>query len=135
MKPKKMRKETYEKLCAALRAFTSCTPADSLLETMLKAAKTASAGDGISLSPACSSFDLFQDFQQRGVRIYPLMKSISWGRLAGRPKMHGETAAAWNRLDCRSRNENFSPRGFLRENHGANEPIKSTSQKGRREAS
>jgi UDP-N-acetylmuramoylalanine-D-glutamate ligase len=79
------------------RVFTACTSALSLLETTTEAAKTATAGVGILLSPACSSFDRFQNLQQRDGRICRPVKSISWGGVAASPKMHGESDGGMNR--------------------------------------
>jgi UDP-N-acetylmuramoylalanine--D-glutamate ligase len=58
--------ETREKIRAAWGLFTACAPADSLLEAVLEAAKNAVSGDVVLLSPACSSFDQFQNYQRRG---------------------------------------------------------------------
>ncbi len=58
--------ETREKIRAAWSLFTPCTLADSLLEAVQMAAARAVAGDVVLLSPACSSFDQFQDYQHRG---------------------------------------------------------------------
>ena len=58
--------ETREKLQAAWERFAPCTPAQSLLEAVTGAARKAVAGDVILLSPACSSFDMFQNYQHRG---------------------------------------------------------------------
>jgi UDP-N-acetylmuramoylalanine--D-glutamate ligase len=55
-----------EKLRAAWSLFTPCTLADSLLEAVSQAAEKAACGDVILLSPACSSFDQFQNYQHRG---------------------------------------------------------------------
>ncbi|MDB6031534.1 MAG: UDP-N-acetylmuramoylalanine--D-glutamate ligase [Verrucomicrobiales bacterium] len=58
--------ETRDKIRAAWSLFTPCTQMDSLLEAVSEAAKHAAAGDVILLSPACSSFDQFQNYQHRG---------------------------------------------------------------------
>lgn len=58
--------ETREKLRAAWSLFTPCVMVDSLLEAVAEAARNASAGDVVLLSPACSSFDMFQNYQHRG---------------------------------------------------------------------
>ena len=58
--------ETREKIHAAWGLFTPCTPMDSLLEAVSEAARNAVAGDVVLLSPACSSFDQFQNYQHRG---------------------------------------------------------------------
>jgi len=58
--------ETREKIRAAWSLFTPCSLADSLVEAVTEAARNAVAGDVVLLSPACSSFDQFQNYQQRG---------------------------------------------------------------------
>ena len=58
--------ETREKLRAAWSLFTPCTLADTLEESVTEAARNAVAGDIVLLSPACSSFDQFQNYQHRG---------------------------------------------------------------------
>jgi UDP-N-acetylmuramoylalanine--D-glutamate ligase len=58
--------QTRGKLRAAWGLFTSCTPVDSLLEAVSEAARNAIPGDVVLLSPACSSFDMFRDYQHRG---------------------------------------------------------------------
>jgi hypothetical protein len=123
---------TDKKIRGELTVFTACTPGVSLLETTIEAAEIATAGVGVLLSTACSSFDRFQNLQQRGKRICRSMKSISWGGCAASPNRHGESGCVLNRSRNKNGKDDFSLRGFLRENRGANEPIKSTSQKGRR---
>jgi UDP-N-acetylmuramoylalanine--D-glutamate ligase len=72
--------EAREKIRSAWSLFTPCTLSDSLLEAVTEAAKNATAGDVILLSPACSSFDQFQNYQQRGERFCQAVESISRGQ-------------------------------------------------------
>ena len=58
--------ETREKIRAAWSLFTPCTVVDSLLEAVSSAFENAVSGDVVLLSPACSSFDMFQNYQHRG---------------------------------------------------------------------
>ncbi len=55
-----------EKLRAAWGLFTPCTLPGSLLEAVVAATAIAVPGDVILLSPACSSFDQFRNYQHRG---------------------------------------------------------------------
>jgi len=61
--------ESREKLRASWSLFTPCTRVDSLLEAVQGAAANAVDGDIVLLSPACSSFDMFESYQHRG-RIF-----------------------------------------------------------------
>jgi UDP-N-acetylmuramoylalanine--D-glutamate ligase len=58
--------EAREKIRAAWSLFTPCTVEVSLLEAIKLAVKNAVPGDVILLSPACSSFDQFRNYQERG---------------------------------------------------------------------
>jgi UDP-N-acetylmuramoylalanine--D-glutamate ligase len=58
--------ETREKLRASWSLFTPCTVVASLLEAVRRAAESAVPGDIVLLSPACSSFDMFRSYQDRG---------------------------------------------------------------------
>jgi UDP-N-acetylmuramoylalanine--D-glutamate ligase len=58
--------ETREKIRAAWSLFTPCTVVSSLLEAVQQSAANAVPGDVVLLSPACSSFDMFQNYQHRG---------------------------------------------------------------------
>ncbi len=58
--------ETREKIRAAWSLFTPCTLVESLADAVARAAKSARPGDVVLLSPACSSFDMFRNYQHRG---------------------------------------------------------------------
>jgi UDP-N-acetylmuramoylalanine--D-glutamate ligase len=58
--------ETAEKIRAAWSLFTPCSIVPTLLEAVPEAAKRAMPGDVVLLSPACSSFDQFRNYQHRG---------------------------------------------------------------------
>lgn len=51
---------------AAFSGAVDVRRADSLEDAVTEAAGVASAGDAVLLSPACASFDMFQDFAHRG---------------------------------------------------------------------
>lgn len=86
--------EAREKIRSAWSLFTPCTLADSLLEAVSDAAKNASTGDVVLLSPACSSLDQFQSYQQRGEKFYAAVKSISGGGHVCDPNISGGTTTA-----------------------------------------
>lgn len=81
--------EEAENLRAAWGLFTPCTPVGSLLEAVAVAAQNASEGDVILLSPACSSFDQFRDYQHRGEVFCQAAKTICGGVMSETPKIHG----------------------------------------------
>ena len=81
--------EEAENLRAAWGLFTPCTPVGSLLEAVAVAARNASEGDVVLLSPACSSFDQFRDYQHRGEVFCQAAKTIYGGGSVENPKMHG----------------------------------------------
>jgi UDP-N-acetylmuramoylalanine--D-glutamate ligase len=84
--------EAREKIRSAWSLFTPCTLPDSLLEAVTEAAKNAAPGDVVLLSPACSSFDQFQNYQQRGERFCQIVKSISRGEHEANPNINDKSA-------------------------------------------
>jgi UDP-N-acetylmuramoylalanine--D-glutamate ligase len=84
--------EGREKMQSAWGLFTPCTPVGSLLEAVAEAAKHATEGDVVLLSPACSCFDQFRDYQHRGETFCSAVKSIYGGAEAADPNIHGSTA-------------------------------------------
>jgi len=58
--------EAREKIRSAWSLFIQCALCDSLPEAVDEAAKQAVIGDVVLLSPACSSFDQFRDYRERG---------------------------------------------------------------------
>jgi UDP-N-acetylmuramoylalanine--D-glutamate ligase len=85
--------EARKRMHDAWRIFTPCTLADSLLEAVTEAAKRATSGDVILLSPACSSWDQFRNHQHRGEVFCQAVKSIGRGVGGDTPNIHGKTAA------------------------------------------
>ncbi len=80
-----------EKIRAAWSLFTPCTIAPSLLEAVTDAAKDATSGDVVLLSPACSSLDEFRNYQHRGEMFCQAVKSIGRGVEGGDPNINGES--------------------------------------------
>lgn len=75
--------------------FTPCTRGLSLLEAMPEAARRATPGDVcLWLSPACSSFDQFRNYLQRGEFFCTAAKSIGRGAPKGNPKINGLNACS-----------------------------------------
>ena len=78
-----------ERIRAGGGLFTSCTVASSLVEAVAEAAKNATSGDVVLLSPAGSSFDQFRDYQHCGEVICRAVKSIGRGVHGGPPNING----------------------------------------------
>jgi UDP-N-acetylmuramoylalanine--D-glutamate ligase len=56
---------------------TAMSSADSLNGAVELAAREATAGDVVLLSPACASFDMFRDYQDRGRQFKAAVQSLS----------------------------------------------------------
>jgi UDP-N-acetylmuramoylalanine--D-glutamate ligase len=77
--------ETREKIRAAWSLFTPCTLVDTLVEAVSEAARVATAGDVVLLSPACSSFDQFRNYQHRGETFREAVLGLHGAPRAGSP--------------------------------------------------
>jgi UDP-N-acetylmuramoylalanine--D-glutamate ligase len=88
--------EMSQKIRLAWSLFTPCMPATSLLEAVAEAARNATSGDVVLLSPAGSGLDQFRNYQHRGQVFCDAVKSIGRGQLAPRPHMAGVSAPAWS---------------------------------------
>jgi UDP-N-acetylmuramoylalanine--D-glutamate ligase len=86
--------EASERMRAAWSVFTPCAVADSLLEAVAEAAKNATSGDVVLLSPACSSWDQFRNHQHRGEVFCQAVKSIGRGVQGGTPNIDRKTVTA-----------------------------------------
>ena len=58
--------EAKEKMASALSPFTIVETLDSMDEAVSRAAEIAVPGDVVLLSPACASFDMFENYAERG---------------------------------------------------------------------
>ena len=61
--------EASAKIRTALSGVTEISEADSMQEAVSTCRRLAQPGDTVLLAPACSSFDMFRDYEERG-RIY-----------------------------------------------------------------
>ncbi len=60
----------------AIGGETETVRASSLKDAVLKAKDAASRGDVVLLSPACASFDMFMDFEDRGRQFKEIVRSL-----------------------------------------------------------
>lgn len=58
--------ESQDKLAAAWERSTMCVRADSMRQAVRMAGSAARSGDTVLLSPACASFDMFENYEHRG---------------------------------------------------------------------
>ncbi len=73
--------QTANKIASAIQLFpeagTRIQIVDSLAEAVQSAARLAVSGDVILLSPACASYDMFNNFQHRGHEFIRLVRALS----------------------------------------------------------
>ncbi|MDO8526805.1 MAG: UDP-N-acetylmuramoyl-L-alanine--D-glutamate ligase [Deltaproteobacteria bacterium] len=68
--------EAKEKMAESLKGCTEIVMTKDLQEAVVLSLKTAKAGESVLFSPACSSFDMFKDYADRGNRFMELVKSL-----------------------------------------------------------
>jgi UDP-N-acetylmuramoylalanine--D-glutamate ligase len=68
--------ETRKKFKAILNGSFGYEESNSLEEAVLLAKAKATAGDIVLLSPACASFDMFKDYEDRGNRFKTIIKNL-----------------------------------------------------------
>jgi UDP-N-acetylmuramoylalanine--D-glutamate ligase len=68
--------EAASLLKAAWAGATTMSEAKSLREAVEWAAREAAAGDVVLMSPACASFDMFRDYQDRGRQFKSAVQSL-----------------------------------------------------------
>ncbi|MDD5434196.1 MAG: UDP-N-acetylmuramoyl-L-alanine--D-glutamate ligase [Nitrospira sp.] len=71
--------EAGEKIKAALGDLTSTVFADSLEDAVQIARSVSVKGDAVLLSPACASFDMFKNFEDRGRIFKEIVRKITGG--------------------------------------------------------
>lgn len=65
-----------QKMADAWQGATEITFAGSMEDAVAKGLKAAQPGDNVLLSPACSSFDMFRDFEDRGKVFKKAVKQL-----------------------------------------------------------
>lgn len=68
--------EAGELLAQDLGDAVPCIPCGDLPTAVARAASDAQHGDAVLLSPACSSYDQFQDYEERGARFRALVEAL-----------------------------------------------------------
>ncbi|MFQ5586886.1 MAG: UDP-N-acetylmuramoyl-L-alanine--D-glutamate ligase [Thermodesulfobacteriota bacterium] len=68
--------EAKEKIGSALGGVIETVGADSLEEAVRLASSRCAAGDTVLLSPGCSSFDMFKNFEERGEQFKRLVHRL-----------------------------------------------------------
>jgi len=68
--------EAKERIFAALGDLTETVKAETLEEAIRWALSKATPGDVVLLSPACSSFDMFENYQERGKRFKNIVHGL-----------------------------------------------------------
>jgi len=66
-----------EKIERELQGVVKIVPAETLQAAVAKAARAATIGDVVLLSPACSSFDQFENYEQRGRVFRQLVNELN----------------------------------------------------------
>ena len=62
---------------AALQGSTELLDAVDMHDAVAKASSLARPGDVVLLSPACASFDMFDNYQQRGDQFVAAVRRLS----------------------------------------------------------
>ena len=70
-------------MLGALGSLTETVQLDTLEEAVRWAASKADSGDVVLLSPACSSFDMFENYEERGKRFKFIVKALE-----GKPRKY-----------------------------------------------
>jgi UDP-N-acetylmuramoylalanine--D-glutamate ligase len=68
-------KETIKTVALSL-GFNNVTVVNDLEEAVLLASKLANPGESVLLSPACASWDMFKDFEERGDLFVEIVQSL-----------------------------------------------------------
>lgn len=68
--------EARHKINEAIGSFTHTVMADTFEEAVSAASRIAEAGDTVLLCPACSSFDMFRNYRERGERFSSLVRAL-----------------------------------------------------------
>ena len=68
--------EAADKLSLTWQGIAKVVRVDSLSEAVDRASQMAVAGDVVLLSPGCASFDMFENFEDRGSQFRELVQKL-----------------------------------------------------------
>jgi len=68
--------EAAPRILQALEGMVSMSRAASLEEAVAQACSQATSGDVVLFSPACASFDMFQNYHQRGLEFKRVVQEL-----------------------------------------------------------
>jgi UDP-N-acetylmuramoylalanine--D-glutamate ligase len=77
--------EARERMAGALGGCVHTTLVDTLEEAVHRAFDESKPGDVVLLSPACSSFDMFRDYEERGNLFKEIVNQLGKENLRGAP--------------------------------------------------
>ena len=70
--------EARDRIASAIGdAVANVLVCESFEDALATAARAARPGDTVLLSPACSSFDMFENYEERGTRFAELAKEVA----------------------------------------------------------
>jgi UDP-N-acetylmuramoylalanine--D-glutamate ligase len=69
--------EASERIAESLGDCTKTIVVKSLEDAVFEARKIAESGEIVILSPACASYDMFRDYEERGDHFKSLVKALS----------------------------------------------------------
>ncbi len=72
--------EAKRKIARETQEFCLVEELDTLEEAVRRASEEASPGDNVLLSPGCSSFDMFRDYEHRGQEFQRLVRRLELER-------------------------------------------------------
>lgn len=87
--------EAAERIAAAVSDACPVARAPSIEEAVRAARKLARPGDAVLLSPACSSFDMFQSYAERGDRFAAAVRSLCREEAAVPAAITSERGGEW----------------------------------------
>ena len=68
--------EAKKKMASVMNGFRNILNAESFEEAVNEAFDKAEKGDVVLLSPACASFDMFRDYEDRGEQFRKIVESL-----------------------------------------------------------